>query len=157
MSAAAGESTYAGIVRLVTAAQTAKAPFVRLADRYALIFLPVTLVLAFVAWLISGDLIRCSRRAGGGNAVPADPGGAGRLHRRRGASGPARHPRQGRRTAGGAGARAYRVVRQDRHADGRRRAVAFRRGCAGRERRRGIDARRFAGAGIASRRRPRHC
>jgi heavy metal translocating P-type ATPase len=42
----------------VTAAQTAKAPFVRLADRYALIFLPVTLALAFVAWLISGDLIR---------------------------------------------------------------------------------------------------
>src|ERR1700676_4295130 len=58
VSAAAGESTYAGIVRLVTAAQTAKAPFVRLADRYALIFLPITLALAFVAWLISGDLIR---------------------------------------------------------------------------------------------------
>ena len=58
VSAAAGESTYAGIVRLVTAAQTAKAPFVRLADRYALIFLPVTLALAFDAWLISGDLIR---------------------------------------------------------------------------------------------------
>jgi heavy metal translocating P-type ATPase len=58
VSAAAGESTYAGIVRLVTAAQTAKAPFVRLADRYSLIFLPVTLALAFVAWLISGDLIR---------------------------------------------------------------------------------------------------
>jgi heavy metal translocating P-type ATPase len=58
VSAAAGESTYAGIVRLVTAAQTAKAPFVRLADRYALLFLPITLVLAFIAWLISGDLIR---------------------------------------------------------------------------------------------------
>ena len=42
VSAASGESTYAGIVRLVTAAQTAKAPFVRLADRYALIFLPVS-------------------------------------------------------------------------------------------------------------------
>jgi heavy metal translocating P-type ATPase len=54
----AGESTYAGIVRMVTAAQTAKAPFVRLADRYALIFLPVTLVVALVAWLISGDLTR---------------------------------------------------------------------------------------------------
>jgi heavy metal translocating P-type ATPase len=57
-SSVAGESTYAGIVRLVTAAQTAKAPFVRLADRYALVFLPVTLALAFVAWLVSGDLIR---------------------------------------------------------------------------------------------------
>src|SRR5215471_9384258 len=57
-TAPAGESTYAGIVRLVTAAQTAKAPFVRLADRYALIFLPVTLGIALFAWLISGDLIR---------------------------------------------------------------------------------------------------
>jgi heavy metal translocating P-type ATPase len=57
-SSVAGKSTYAGIVRLVTVAQTAKAPFVRLADRYALVFLPVTLALAFVAWLISGDLIR---------------------------------------------------------------------------------------------------
>ena len=54
----AGESTYAGILRLVTAAQTAKAPFVRLADRYALIFLPFTIAVAGIAWLISGDLIR---------------------------------------------------------------------------------------------------
>ena len=58
VTAVAGESTYAGIVRLVTAAQTAKAPFVRLADRYALMFLPVTLALALIAWLISGDLLR---------------------------------------------------------------------------------------------------
>jgi heavy metal translocating P-type ATPase len=58
VSAVAGESTYAGIVRLVTAAQTAKAPFVRLADRFALMFLPITLALAFIAWLISGDIIR---------------------------------------------------------------------------------------------------
>ncbi len=58
VTAVAGESTYAGIVRMVTAAQTAKAPFVRLADRYALVFLPVTLALALVAWWISGDLLR---------------------------------------------------------------------------------------------------
>jgi heavy metal translocating P-type ATPase len=57
-SSIAGRSIYAGIVRLVTAAQTAKAPFVRLADRYALAFLPVTVVAAGVAWMISGDLIR---------------------------------------------------------------------------------------------------
>ncbi len=57
-SSNAGASTYAGILRLVTAAQTAKTPFVRLADRFAVIFLPVTAVLAAVAWLISGDLIR---------------------------------------------------------------------------------------------------
>ena len=35
--ATACESTYAGIVRMVNAAQTAKAPFIRLADRYALL------------------------------------------------------------------------------------------------------------------------
>ncbi|WP_028135053.1 heavy metal translocating P-type ATPase [Bradyrhizobium japonicum] len=58
VTAPASESTYAGIVRMVTAAQTARAPFVRLADRYALIFLPVTLVVAFVAWRISGDVTR---------------------------------------------------------------------------------------------------
>ncbi len=57
-SASAGESTYAGIVRMVTAAQTAKAPFIRLADRFALILLPVTLLLAAAAWLLSGDPIR---------------------------------------------------------------------------------------------------
>ncbi|MDP9241987.1 MAG: heavy metal translocating P-type ATPase, partial [Actinomycetota bacterium] len=42
--ATAEESTYAGIVRLVREAQSQKAPFVRLADRYALVFLPLTLV-----------------------------------------------------------------------------------------------------------------
>ncbi|WP_257169753.1 heavy metal translocating P-type ATPase [Bradyrhizobium sp. SRS-191] len=58
VTATAGESTYAGIVKLVTSAQTAKAPFVRLADRYALIFLPVSLAIAAAAWFASGDLIR---------------------------------------------------------------------------------------------------
>jgi heavy metal translocating P-type ATPase len=58
VTAPAGESTYAGIVRMVTAAQTAKAPFVRMADRFALILLPVTIVFAFLAWRISGDLTR---------------------------------------------------------------------------------------------------
>ena len=57
-TATAGESTYAGIVRMVTAAQTAKAPFIRIADRYALLLLPVTLVVAGLAWSLSGDPIR---------------------------------------------------------------------------------------------------
>ena len=57
-STTAKESTYAGIVRMVSAAQTAKAPFVRMADRYALLLLPVTLVVAGWAWLFSGDPIR---------------------------------------------------------------------------------------------------
>ena len=56
--ATAGESTYAGIVRMVTAAQTAKAPFIRIADRYALLLLPVTITLAGGAWLVTGDPIR---------------------------------------------------------------------------------------------------
>ena len=58
VTATAGESTYAGIVRMVTAAQTAKAPFIRMADRYALLLLPVTLAVAGAAWLLTGDAIR---------------------------------------------------------------------------------------------------
>jgi heavy metal translocating P-type ATPase len=57
-SARAAESTYAGIVRLVETAQTARAPMARLADRYAMIFLAVTVVLAGVAWALSADPIR---------------------------------------------------------------------------------------------------
>ena len=56
--ATAGESTYAGIVRLVEQAQREKAPFVRLADRYALVFVPVTLAIAGGAWAITGDAVR---------------------------------------------------------------------------------------------------
>ena len=57
-TATAGESTYAGIVRLVNAAQAAKAPFTRLADRYALLLFPITLIVAGGAWFLSGDPIR---------------------------------------------------------------------------------------------------
>jgi heavy metal translocating P-type ATPase len=52
------DSTYAGIVRLVRQAQESKAPLVRLADRYAILFLPLTLAVAGIAWLISGDPVR---------------------------------------------------------------------------------------------------
>jgi heavy metal translocating P-type ATPase len=54
----AEESTYAGIIRLVREATAAKAPFVRLADRYAMFFLPLTLAVAAVAWAISGSPVR---------------------------------------------------------------------------------------------------
>jgi len=54
----AAESTYAGIVRLVEAAQRARGPMSRMADRYALLFLAVTVVLAVVAWALTGDPIR---------------------------------------------------------------------------------------------------
>jgi heavy metal translocating P-type ATPase len=54
----AADSTYAEIVRLVEAAQAEKAPFVRLADRWSLAFLGLTLAIAAVAWLVSGDPVR---------------------------------------------------------------------------------------------------
>jgi heavy metal translocating P-type ATPase len=54
----AEDSTYAGIVRLVEEAERHKAPAVRLADRYALIFIPITLGVAGAAWLFSGDPVR---------------------------------------------------------------------------------------------------
>jgi heavy metal translocating P-type ATPase len=57
-SANAESSTYAAIVRLVREAEDSKAPLVRLADRYALIFLPLTLVMAAAAWVVSGDPVR---------------------------------------------------------------------------------------------------
>jgi heavy metal translocating P-type ATPase len=54
----AAESTFAGIVRLVEAAQRSKAPMSRLADRFAMVFLAATVVLAGGAWLLTGDPIR---------------------------------------------------------------------------------------------------
>ncbi|MGV7032696.1 heavy metal translocating P-type ATPase [Methylobacterium symbioticum] len=54
----AAESTYAGIVRLVEAARTRKAPMARMADRYGLAFLGLTLLLAGGAWAASGDPVR---------------------------------------------------------------------------------------------------
>ena len=57
-TAPASESTYAGILRLVAAAHTARAPFMRMADRFALALLPATLTIAAGAWLWSGDPLR---------------------------------------------------------------------------------------------------
>jgi heavy metal translocating P-type ATPase len=57
-TAVAAESTYAGVVRLVRQAEAASAPFVRVADRFAVAFVPLTLVLAGAAWLLSGEPVR---------------------------------------------------------------------------------------------------
>ncbi len=54
----AAESTYAGIVRLVEEAARSRAPMVRLADRFAILFLVATLAIAGAAWLASGDPVR---------------------------------------------------------------------------------------------------
>jgi len=58
VSARAEASTYAGIVRLVEAAQQSKAPMSRLADRFAMVFLGVTVAIAGGAWIWTGDPIR---------------------------------------------------------------------------------------------------
>ena len=54
----AKDSTYAGIVRLVEEAQRSKAPMARLADRWSLGFLAVTVTIALAAWWVTGDPIR---------------------------------------------------------------------------------------------------
>ena len=50
----AADSTYAGIVRLVSEAENSQAPFVRAADRYAMWFLPLALAVAAIAWAVGG-------------------------------------------------------------------------------------------------------
>lgn len=57
-TAAAAESTYAGVVRLVEQAQASSAPFVRTADRFAVVFVPLTLAVAGLAWWLAGDPVR---------------------------------------------------------------------------------------------------
>lgn len=51
------ESQYAKIVLLVKKAQEEKAPIQRLADRYAVIFTPLTLAMAALGFWITGDLV----------------------------------------------------------------------------------------------------
>lgn len=57
-TATAADSTYAGIVALVRDAGAANAPVIRLADRYAAWFLPLSLAVAGLAWLMSGSPVR---------------------------------------------------------------------------------------------------
>jgi heavy metal translocating P-type ATPase len=56
--ATAERSTYAAIVRLVQEAEASRPPFVRMADRYSLVFLPLTLIIAGLAWKLSGHPVR---------------------------------------------------------------------------------------------------
>jgi heavy metal translocating P-type ATPase len=52
------DSTYAGIVRLARQAGAESAPVIRLADRYAARFLPLSVAVAALAWLLSGSAVR---------------------------------------------------------------------------------------------------
>ena len=57
-AAPAAESEYQQIVRLVEQAASSKAKVVRLADRYAVPFTILALVIAGIAWAVSGDPVR---------------------------------------------------------------------------------------------------
>ncbi|WP_409054975.1 heavy metal translocating P-type ATPase [Streptomyces sp. SYP-A7185] len=52
------DSTYSEIVRLARQAGADSAPVIRLADRYAAWFLPLTVTVAGLAWLVSGSAVR---------------------------------------------------------------------------------------------------
>ena len=54
----ASDSNYAAIVSLVREAVESRAPMVRLADRYAVPFTIVALLIAGIAWWLSGDPVR---------------------------------------------------------------------------------------------------
>jgi heavy metal translocating P-type ATPase len=56
--ALASESLYARVVELVRTAQASKAPLQRLADRVAVWFTPITLIVCGAAWAWSGDPVR---------------------------------------------------------------------------------------------------
>lgn len=56
--ATVGDSTFAGIVRMVESAQRERSPAVRLADRYAAFFVLVSLLIAGISWLVTGDVAR---------------------------------------------------------------------------------------------------
>ena len=96
----AAESTYAGVVRLVEQAQADSAPFVRLADRFAIAFVPFTLVVAGLAWAVTRRRGPRGGGARGRHAVPAAVGRPDRDHVRPVPRGPARRDSQGRRGAG---------------------------------------------------------
>ena len=57
-AATAEQSTYAGIVTLAGQAAATAAPVARLADRVAVWFLPIALVIAGIAWAITRDPVR---------------------------------------------------------------------------------------------------
>lgn len=56
--AVAAQSQYQQVVRLVTEASESRAPIVRLADRYAVPFTVLALVIAAIGWWVSGDPVR---------------------------------------------------------------------------------------------------
>ena len=101
-----------------------RAPVVRLADRYAVPFTAVSLLIAGVAWLLSGDPVRFAEVLVVATTVPVADRRARRVHGRHEPSGPRRCHRQERRHARAAGPRPHRRLRQDRHPHPRGPAVS---------------------------------
>src|SRR5262245_51514677 len=126
----AAESTYAGLVRLVEAAQRSRAPMSRLADRYAMGFLAATIALAGAAWVWSADPIRAVAVLVVATPCPlilAVP-----VAIVSGLSRAAKHGIQGRPSARDFGAGALAGDRQDRHVDARSGTYCCERCCCGR-------------------------
>lgn len=57
-TASAADSSYARLIELVKAAEADRPPFVRMADRFAVVLLAATLLIGGAAWFLSGDSIR---------------------------------------------------------------------------------------------------
>lgn len=51
-------STYAAIIRLVKSARAKNSPGIRIANRWALRFVPISLILSIGSWIFSGDINR---------------------------------------------------------------------------------------------------
>ena len=116
-SRSASDSTYAGIVRLVEAAQASKSPMARIADRYALGFLMLDSSACLSCVVVERRGGQCPGRSGCGDALPAYSGRSCRHHLRHVESGQGRRTGEGRRGTGGLGARTYGHSRQNRHAE----------------------------------------
>ena len=52
------ESTYAAIIRLVASAHEKNSPSIRIANNWAVKFVPIALIMATAAWLITGEIQR---------------------------------------------------------------------------------------------------
>ena len=126
------DTALAQIGRLVSDAQTGKAPVQRLADRVSAVFVPVVLGLAaatLVFWLADGASRRLrdhDRRGRADHRLPlrARPRHAHGAARRHGARCAARHPHQGARGARVDASRRHGRARQDGHRHHRPHAAA---------------------------------
>ena len=98
----AADSQYATIVQLVRAAVESRSPMVRLADRYAVPFTVVSLLIAALAAYASGDPVRFAEVLVVATPCPLLHRRTGRVRRRHELGGEARRDRQGRRRPRGA-------------------------------------------------------